>query len=177
MRSRTLDPILEALNRNKSLDHVIPGELVLSLIRHGSPIASMSVPSRTVPPLNKHRHFLFLALHLDPFAPQALQEQAKSAALEVLKGGPETVAQLQEIYTSRFDKALQQQHHAYQTAILAAAASSSPAANVTNQDCADAVNAVKSATEAVTTRLSAVEQYITWNIPKMEDGGNFGVTV
>jgi Proteasome activator pa28 beta subunit len=127
------------------------------------------------------RHLLTLRslTPLDPWpAPKAFQEQAKSAALEVLKGGPETVAQLQQTYASRFDKTLQQQHDAYEAAILAAmAASSSSAANVTNPDCADAVSAAKAATEAITTRLSAVEQYITWNIPKMEDGGNFGVTV
>jgi Proteasome activator pa28 beta subunit len=97
--------------------------------------------------------------------------------MEVLKGGPETVAQLQQTYASRFDKTLQQKHDEYQAAILPAAASSSADAYVTNQDCAAAVNAAKAATEAITTRLSAVEQYITWNIPKMEDGGNFGVTV
>jgi Proteasome activator pa28 beta subunit len=97
--------------------------------------------------------------------------------MEALKGGPETVAQLQQAYASRFDRTLQQKHDEYQAAILPAAASSAADAYVTNQDCTAAVNAAKAATEAITTRLSAVEQYITWNIPKMEDGGNFGVTV
>jgi hypothetical protein len=90
--------------------------------------------------------------------------------MEVLQNGPATVESLQLVYANRFDKSLQQQQDAYSALISASG-------TAVNQDCFDAVNLAKFWTETCTTHLAAVERYVTWNIPKMEDGGNFGVTV
>lgn len=46
-----------------------------------------------------------------------------------------------------------------------------------NPDCQAAVQWAIHVTDVVSSDLSILEQYVTWNIPKMEDGNNFGVTV
>jgi hypothetical protein len=94
--------------------------------------------------------------------------------MEVLKNGPSTVESLQLAFERRFSGSLQQQEDAY-TGLIASA--SSDGAPMVNHDCRDAVNLAKAWTETATTHLAAVERYVAWNIPRMEDGGNFGVTV
>jgi hypothetical protein len=101
---------------------------------------------------------------------QAFQDKAKASAVEVLQNGPATVESLQLAYANLFGRSLREQRAAYAALVTPDGASA-------NQDCADAVGAATSWSETCTTHLAAVERYVTWNIPRMEDGGNFGVTV
>jgi Proteasome activator pa28 beta subunit len=99
---------------------------------------------------------------------QSFQESSKVAALEIISKSPDTVKHLQETF---------QQYFPAQPVSAVTAAFSAESLLQQNDTCASAVAATLDAADHVLTAFAQIEQYVQLTVPKMEDGGNFGVGV
>lgn len=103
---------------------------------------------------------------------QSFQQASKAAALEIISKSPETIQQLQQTYA---------QHFPAQNTVSAVTAAFSAAADdkclLQNAACGAAVAATLDAADHVLTACATLDRYIQLTVPKMEDGGNFGVGI
>ena len=101
---------------------------------------------------------------------QTVQQASKQAALDLIAKSPETAAQLQQTYGQLFGT------HPTVSAV-SLAYSAEDRFLVHNEDCSNAVAVTLDAADSVLQQMASIEQYIHLTVPKMEDGGNFGVGV
>lgn len=100
---------------------------------------------------------------------QNYQVSAKKAALDLVLNAPKTVAKLQESYQQHFATA------GNPSALYSSFATGTPAPS--NPTCESAVMAAQDAAEHVLASCATLENYVQLAVPKMEDGGNFGVSI
>jgi len=104
-----------------------------------------------------------------PQQPQPFQAASKAAALDLVRKSPETAAQLQQTYQQLFGT--------YTSVSAVTQAYSGEDKLVYNDDCNNTVSVTLDAADSVLEAMASMEQYVHLTVPKMEDGGNFGVGV
>lgn len=104
-----------------------------------------------------------------PFRLQSFQKASKDAALELVAKSPETAAQLQQTYQQLFGT--------YVTVSSVTQAYAGEDKVAYNADCDNVVSVTIDAADSVLQQMATMEQYIHLTVPKMEDGGNWGVGV
>jgi Proteasome activator pa28 beta subunit len=111
--------------------------------------------------------------HFASFCPttphQSFQQTTKEGALGIIAKSSETIQQLEATYNQHFSAA--------QTLSALTTAFSTEALLVENATCASAIAATLDAVDHVQSACTTLERYIQLTVPKMEDGGNFGVGI
>lgn len=100
----------------------------------------------------------------------SFQETSKAAALEVIKKGPETAKSLKESFDEHFPPS-------QSLSAVRAKYDAMDVSTTANEPLAKAINTTVDAVDAVLADMACLTQYVTLTIPKMEDGGNWGVSV
>lgn len=100
---------------------------------------------------------------------QKFVKEAKTEADKVLKAGPEKVKAYQTLSKELFPPTV--------TVSAVASQYADPALITKNPSLEASISKVLDALNDMTANLVLLEEYVTLNIPQMEDGNNFGVTV
>lgn len=90
--------------------------------------------------------------------------------MEIIAQSPETVKQLQGTYQTQFG-------NSYSNNTALTTAFSAAALLTENTPCQTAIATTLDAADAVLAAFTVLERYVQLTIPKMEDGGNFGVGI
>lgn len=94
---------------------------------------------------------------------------AKSAALDLVETSPDKLQSLQTTYATHFSAptlaAVQTEYAALDVA------------TATNTKLIAAITTTLDVVDAILNDMAVLEQYVTLSLPRVEDGGNFGVTI
>ena len=115
------------------------------------------------------RRLLSLTLFCSFVAPQPFQTASQEAALALVSSSPEFANQLQQSYQQLFG--------AFTTVSAVSQSYTGDDKLALNTDCANIVATTIDASDAVLQKMATIEQYIHLTVPRMEDGGNWGVGV
>ena len=97
---------------------------------------------------------------------QAVQEAYKKSALALIGSSPATAQTLAATYQKHFS-----------LNVAGARAKYASVANSANAELDQAIETTIDAVDAVVDDLNTVSRYISLTVPKMEDGGNWGVSI